>query len=231
MTLRIGIDVDGVLADFDSAFRQVEHGMFGTSQTPQASTCDDEDESVAPSATLREATKNAGESATRQAAVWRRIRATADFWTTLRPCDAESIRRLHGMMLRHRWEVVFITQRPQTAGDTAQRQTQRWLTRHGFDMPSVLVIAGSRGAAANALRLTYHVDDSPRNCVDVKSESTARPILLVRPGETLKAKQAKALGIGVAMSIGECLDILEQASAVRDEKSALDRLAALVGWR
>ena len=65
-------------------------------------------------------------------------------------------------MLKQHCEFVFITQRPGTAGATVQRQTQRWLVHHGFDMPSVLVIAGSRGAAANALRLTHLIDDTPR---------------------------------------------------------------------
>ena len=70
-------------------------------------------------------------------------------------------------MLRHRWEVFFITQRPFTDGETVQRQTQRWLVAQGFDLPSVLVLRGSRGAAAAALGLDYHVDDRPQNCVDV----------------------------------------------------------------
>ena len=74
------------------------------------------------------------------------------------------------MMLEQHWEVFFITQRPATRGETVQRQTQRWLVAQGFDLPSVLVIAGSRGAAAGALRLDYHVDDLAQNCVDVLSD-------------------------------------------------------------
>lgn len=44
------------------------------------------------------------------------------------------------MMLRHPWEVFFITQRPATEGETVQRQTQKWLVQQGFDLPSVIVI-------------------------------------------------------------------------------------------
>ena len=82
-------------------------------------------------------------------------------------------------MLRHRWEVFFITQRPFTAGETVQRQTQRWLVAQGFDLPSVLVLHGSRGTAAAALRLDYHVDDRPQNCIDVSVDSNAKTILIV----------------------------------------------------
>ena len=50
-------------------------------------------------------------------------------------------------------------------GITAQRQTPALAGRARlFDLPSVLVISGSRGAAAKAIRLDYHVDDSPQNC-------------------------------------------------------------------
>ena len=63
----------------------------------------------------------------RRDAIWRQIVATEDFWTTLQPLDPTAVRRIQDLMLRHRWEVVFITQRPATRGDTVQRQTQRWL--------------------------------------------------------------------------------------------------------
>ena len=141
------------------------------------------------------------------------------------------MRRIHELMLQHRWEVFFITQRPATAGDTVQRQTQRWLVQQGFDLPSVLVIAGSRGAAAGALRLDYHVDDSPMNCVDVKSESGAKPILIVPDGDEAAVSNARRIKIATARTISECLDILEQASQARSHPTLLGRIASLVGWQ
>jgi hypothetical protein len=135
------------------------------------------------------------------------------------------------MMLRLRWEVFFITQRPATDGQTVQRQTQKWLVEQGFDLPSVIVINGSRGAAAGAMKLDFHVDDSPTNCVDVKSESGARPILIVPGGDETTVKSARKLGIGTASSITECLDILEQATRAHTEPKLFERIAALVGWR
>jgi hypothetical protein len=230
MTLRIGFDMDGVLVDFESTFREIERNLFGPGPTVDAQTPEDEEES-AGSAESASARDTARDSERRRQAVWERIRTTEDFWTTLGPTDPQAVRRLHGLMLQHRWEVFFITQRPATAGDTVQRQTQRWLIQQGFDMPSVLVIGGSRGAAANALRLTYHADDSPQHCLDVKSDSAAKPILIVRAGDESTARQARALGIGVARSIGECLDILERASVARHSPGVLGRLAAMVGWR
>ena len=76
--------------------------------------------------------------------------------------------------------VLFVTQRPQTRGAPVQKQTQLWLRRHGFDFPSVYTTRGSRGAIALALNLDVVVDDRFEGCVDVASESSARPIFVWR---------------------------------------------------
>ena len=225
MPLRIGFDLDGVLADFASAFHAVETRLFGTDAS---STPDDEDE---PQAAQPAAGSAPARDRSRRDAIWRQIVATDDFWTTLQPTDPSAVRRIHDLMLRHRWEVVFITQRPATQGDTVQRQTQRWLVAQGFELPSVLVISGSRGAAAGALRLDYHVDDSATNCLDVLSDSSARPILIVGKPDSPTARRARSLGIGVAASIREGVDILEQMSAAAGKPSLVQRLAAAVGWQ
>ncbi len=141
------------------------------------------------------------------------------------------MRRIHQLMLRDRWEVVFITQRPFTDGETVQRQTQRWLVAQGFDLPSVLVISGSRGAAARALRLDYHVDDNSQNCFDVIADSTARPILIVPASNEPAILGARKLGIGVVHRVGEALDILDQASRAETNPSLLKRIAGMVGWK
>ena len=253
MPLRIGFDMDGVLADFATAYHEVEVRLFGPSNAtsragnPEEEAADESDDDPGVSAGAGESTPQpdtrkkkrgaAGKKALRPAElrrrrdlVWEAIHETTDFWTTLKPLDADAVRRIHEMMVRHRWEVFFLTQRPATEGDTVQRQTQRWLVAQGFDLPSVLVINGSRGAAAAALRLDYHVDDSAKNCIDVKSESDAKPLLIVDPADDATATSARRLGIGTAATIDECLTILEQASINRTHPNLLHRLAKLVGW-
>jgi phosphoglycolate phosphatase-like HAD superfamily hydrolase len=235
VSLRIGFDMDGVLADFSSAYYAVEDRLYGAS-AHSAKPGDPEDESndpPAPEPAQAEPSERERARARRRRtdAVWRAIGDTPNFWLSLDPLDVHAIRRIHQLMLQHRWEVFFITQRPPTPGETVQRQTQRWLVKQGFELPSVLVIPESRGAAAGALKLDYHVDDSPKNCIDVVSESRAKPILIVDVVDQALKASAMRLGIATAASIGEALDMLEEATARHAQPGLLNRLAQFAGWR
>jgi len=79
MQLRIGFDLDGVLADFGSAFREIEGQLFGAdAPIGPGSSPEEEAERVSPrsAANLAAAAK---EIDRRHQAVWARIRATRDF--------------------------------------------------------------------------------------------------------------------------------------------------------
>ena len=224
--IRVGFDMDGVLADFAGAFREVEKRLFGAASAVAADAPEVE-------ARQEEAAARQGmaiETRRRRDAIWRAIHDTRDFWTTLKPHDPDAVRRIHDMMIRHGLEVFFITQRPSTVGQTVQRQTQFWLRQQGFDLPSVLVINGSRGAAAGALRLDYHVDDSPQNCLDIVTDSRARPILIVPGSDPVTEASAKRLRIGLARSIAQALDMLEHTlGRGQDAPGLLDKLSRIVG--
>jgi hypothetical protein len=238
MALRIGFDMDGVLADFARAYREVEERVFGpVADATRPGNPEEEAAASADSGTAASAgTPSPADVAEahhamrrKRDAVWEAIQATPNFWTTLRPLDPKAVRRIHELAERDGWDVFFITQRPSSRGETVQRQTQRWLVEQGFDLPSVLVIHGSRGEAARALRLDYLVDDSARNCIDVKALAEATALLVTDPADETTAESARRLGIGTVASIGDALDVIDQASLARTNPTLLNRLAKLVG--
>ena len=108
--------------------------------------------------------------------VWDHISRTSQWWLELEAYEPEQIQRLYRTSRERRWEVYFMTTRPSSAGETTQFQTQWWLECNGFPLPSVLTVPGSRGDAANALKLDIAVDDRLTNCVDIIAASRAKAV-------------------------------------------------------
>jgi len=242
--LRIGFDMDGTLADLSSAYRAIEDKIFGSQEAaherpaPEAREEEqhEEDDEGDPDPVVEEKRQPSGRRSSRSVGrhrdrVWRVIESTPDFWTTLKPIDADAIKRLNRLTAEHRWEVFFITQRPATAGNTVQWQTHKWLVEHGFEMPNVIPLSGARGKVAAAIHLDYLIDDTPQNCVDVLSDSSTRAILLVDEDDAISEASARRLGIGTAHDINQVLDLLVQATVARANPSLFEKLRKLVGWK
>lgn len=242
--LRVAFDLDGTLADLLSAYAEVERDLFGQTDADQ----DEPAPEVREVEQIAEVKTDAVNTATRATEtaerllrvrkgrmhrdrVWQTVEATPNFWTTLKPIEPGVVKRLFELSEEHGWEVFFITQRPATAGATVQRQTQQWLVEQGFMTPSVIPLSGGRGRAASALRLDFLIDDSPQNCVDVLSDSSTRAILLIDRDDPLAASSARRLGIGVAHSVNEVLDMLVQATITRSSPTLFEKLRRMVGWK
>jgi hypothetical protein len=220
MALRIAFDMDGVLADMETALIRQADRLFGTS--PAAG--DAEGANQPPPARMRITPRQ-------EKRLWARIATIENFWESLQEIEPGSIARLHALSVERRWEIIFLTRRPSTAGHTAQLQTQRWLAARGFMLPSVYVVQGSRGQIAAALALDFVVDDRPENCLDVAVESKARPILIWRDDESELPDAVRRLGIGVVGSVGRCLDILGQIEASDDQPGMMTRVLRLLGLK
>ena len=121
-----------------------------------------------------------------------------------------------------------MTKRPPSAGDSVQFQTQWWIERFGFYLPSVLTVPGSRGDVANALRLDLLVDDQLINCVEVISAGTAKALLMLRAPDAAGREHASNRGIGVVGSLSEAITVLERLNEVLPQKRG--RLMRLAEW-
>jgi hypothetical protein len=235
VALRIAFDLDGVLADMGTALRREERRLFGTSEQPdqqaevnEQETAETDDSEAATGQVAAEMTKH-GLTAREQRRLWRSIADIENFWETLDEIEEGSVRSLARVAAERRWEVIFLTKRPTTTGFTSQHQSQRWLERHGFQLPSVFVVNGSRGKIADALGLAVVVDDSPTNCVDVLSDSDAKAILVWRSRSETVPSSARRLGIGVVFSMAECLNVLKEMDDDSQRPTTMDRVKWALG--
>jgi hypothetical protein len=230
MALRIGFDLDGVLADMDAALREQCDQLFGTARSEPSLAANDaaaDDGEEAPTGPAETPVVQLDLSVRQERQLWRHVSTIENFWEGLQEIEAGAVARLAALTRERAWEIIFLTKRPRTAGATAQLQSQRWLEAKGFPLPSVFVVQGSRGRIAKALDLDIVVDDRPENCLDVITESSARAILVWR-GAT-PATTAQRLGIGTVATVRECLDICEEIDARnRQQPGMLERVKRML---
>jgi hypothetical protein len=233
--MRIAFDLDGVLADLHTTFAECALRLFprldaAIVASPAAGSSPPVGDDAGETGQEADAVRTRPLGRRQSAAVWRQLYGVDNFWESLAEIEAGAIKRLSTVANDQRWEVIFLTSRPHAPGRTVQRQSQLWLERHGFPLPSVYVVQGSRGRIAASLDLDVVVDDRPDNCLDVALESRARAILVWRGPQDSIPLSTKRLDIGVVPSVDACLDVLVQAD--RDKSAPGDlikRLRRLLG--
>ena len=206
--LRLGIDVDGVVADFRSAFRALAERELG----------------IAPRDAESDLTKADIEQ------LWRAVAGKPNWWLDVPAYEPDQIGRLYSRVRQSRWEVFFMTSRPPSAGDSVQLQTQVWLERYGFFLPSVLTApTGARGELARSLRLDLALDDRIVNCLEIISASNAKAVRVLRnPAEPNARESAEARGVGVVSTFAEALEAIERLEVLLANRRG--RLVRLADW-
>lgn len=235
--MRIGFDLDGVLADLHGAYSRQARELFpaldaATLASPSAGASPPEEGAEPPGEEVP-GPAEARPLLTRQqaSAVWDHLCRTENFWETLAEIEPGALARLWELTQARRWEIMFLTSRPHAPGRTLQHQTQRWIAAHGFLLPSVFIVPQSRGRIADALQLDAVVDDRPEGCLDVVLESKARGILVWRGDAATVPGSAKRLGIGVVPTVSTCLDVLVEADQGNDGEGLMGRLRRLLGLK
>lgn len=150
--LRIGIDLDGVVADFCARYRQLTLDTFNKPDPPDMPQTNWDPPWV---------------SKEEDDLIWKQIRGTQDFWLSLGPEKGTSLLTEASYLC----DIYFITTRTPTLGQATETQSQRWLYTH-FDIryPQVIVTR-KKGEVAAALDLFAFIDDKPSNLDRIQAEA------------------------------------------------------------
>ncbi len=223
MSLRIACDLDGTVADMDAALQREAQRLFGPDvdlhaapgdRLESAEDVEGQMTEVLPVAPVKTPVgRSLTPSEIRQ--LWQHVANIDNFWTSLGEIEPGAVARLAALARQYRWEILFLTQRPESAGDTTQVQSQRWLKAHGFELPSVMVMRGSRGRVAAALSIDVVLDDRPENCLDVITDSKAKPILVWRFGPARTPPGIAGTPVESVPSLGHAFVRLEALTAER----------------
>ena len=233
MPLRIAFDLDGTIADMNAALKREAAALFrpesaakpahNAAKSGQDSSTTDAGAEPAPDA------DDLRLSARQQMQLWDHVKKIENFWMGLDEVEPGIVKRIATTAAERRWEVIFLTTRPSTAGEMTQTQSQRWLAKYGFRYPSVFVVQPNRGKIADAMQLDAVVDDRPENCLDIVLESKAKAIL-VWPGDPADVPAgAPRMGVRVVSSISDALDLLERYDDERKQPGVVRSIRKLLG--
>jgi len=191
-------DVDGVLADFVKGFTATANRLFGTKII---STTEQTTWNFHSSGLL---------SKTQESFTWETLKNDGDWWERLDSLIGEETwRRIRELM---RWsEVLFVTNRASDFSPPGL-QTQRWLTNHGIETPSV-VVSSKKGEIARAVRATHSLEDKIENAWAIhwiSDSPQTKSFLLDRPyNRVQESPEIGARGVIRVGSVEEFLDEVE----------------------
>jgi hypothetical protein len=168
---KIGVDVDEVITNFVSAFRQEAQQVMGRDFPEKSVSWGFEDWGLSKADVDK---------------IWGEINRTYNWFSMF---DNEPLPTvaytLPFLTLDH--EVYFITARRDTRGDPVQVQTQDTLMSLGVVCPTVIV-TDVKGPIVAALELEAFVDDKPSNLENIALHSPNTKLFLMEQTQTLNYK-------------------------------------------
>jgi len=228
MSLRIACDLDGTVADMDAALQREARRLFGSDVDLHAvpgdrlESAEDVEDHMSPGASGTASVTGRRMLTPKEVRrLWEHVASIENFWMSLGEIEPGAVAQFSAAARSHRWETIFLTQRPPSAGETTQVQSQQWLQTHGCERPSVMVMRGSRGKVAEAFALDAVIDDRPENCLDVLSDSKAKPVLIWRTGVGKIPPGIAGLPLEAVSSMAHAIEYLEAVTAQRQRGDTL----------
>src|SRR6187402_2553552 len=146
--MRLGFDLDGTVADMHSALAREARRLFpdiDPASLPNSVPADSAPGAPAGKSDEDPQRMSIGSlTSKQQTELWKAVCAQENFWESLDEIEPGALARLYRLVQERRWELIFLTSRPETKGDTAQAQSYRWLASKGYLSPSIFVVHGSR---------------------------------------------------------------------------------------
>lgn len=162
----LGVDVDGVLANFNTGFIDLVIEVTGRDLFPPRPF-------DIPTWNYPE---HYGYTKEELEAVWGRIERSSGFWKSL-PAYEDTINAVR--YIREKFamgaDIYFVTSRP---GLSAKIQTEEWLRT--WYLPPTVLISSAKGLCSRALKFDAYIDDRWENALDV-STTGALSVLMDRP--------------------------------------------------
>lgn len=193
--MRLGIDCDGVLCNFNHAFVELTVRVLGKDLYP------------GPAGTFDIFTWNYpeffGYTSSDVTKIWDHIKSDPDFWLNIPAYkNTKQAMKVLANLQQSNNDIYFITNR---MGVNAKRQTEKWLDR--FDMmPTTVLLSKDKGLCATALALDAYIDDKWENCVDVAMQNdTIKVFCMDQPWNHTKVSDLKIIRVS---SILEMLSYL-----------------------
>lgn len=196
--MKIGIDIDGVLADFCTAYEALHVEVTG--RNTFAPYGQEEGPVTWNWPVVYGYTKE------ETAEVWNRIKSSDNFNMLLKTLpDARALRHWRGV---RKHDVYFVTAR---VGERVKWQTEEWLQDvfGYYDETPTVLIASDKGAIAKALNLDIYVDDNWHNAYNTGVASPTTQVYLIdraynRPESSLRIPDDRySIPLGVANDSGQ----------------------------
>lgn len=166
--MTVGLDIDGVVADFLTAFLRFIEKKIGNGPIAQ-DTITDFKFKEHPYLT-EEIVWNCMEEVSYDPAFWLGLSAMI---------SGKDWARLEELSCRR--QLVFLTHRFERDTYSIHRVSQEWLRSHGIRDPVVYFTQEPKATLVNELGITLFMDDQYENCVNVANETQALVLMPDRP--------------------------------------------------